>query len=95
MGNDIEIDKKKETIIWIDSNVFNSENTITYKNCLPIFINFNFIRFSSVEKAIDCIKDKKTKNFLNLDCYMQLLVDHWQKNFLIYMYKYPKKEILS
>ena len=63
MGNDIEIDEKKETIIWIDSNVFNSENTITYKNCLPIFINFNFIRFSSVAKAIDCIKDKKYKKF--------------------------------
>jgi len=31
MGDDITIDKKKDNIFWIDSNVYNSENEETYK----------------------------------------------------------------
>ena len=63
MGNDIEIDTNKETIIWIDSNVFNSENKTTYNDYLSKFKNFNFIRFSSVKKAIDFIINKKCFEF--------------------------------
>ena len=36
MGNEgNDIDEKKDTIIWIDSNVYNSENEETYKSYQP------------------------------------------------------------
>ena len=63
MGNDIEIDENKETIIWIDSNVFNSENKTTYTQYLSKFKNFNFIRFPSVKKAFDFISKQECFEF--------------------------------
>jgi hypothetical protein len=36
------IEDKKDTIIWIDSNIYNSENEDTYKNYLPKLKSFNF-----------------------------------------------------
>ena len=57
MGNDI--DEKKDTIIWIDSNVYNSENEETYKSYQPVFKNFNFLRFDSVKKVIVYISNNK------------------------------------
>ena len=60
MGNEgNDIDEKKDTIIWIDSNVYNSENEETYKSYQPEFKNFNFLRFDSVKKAIDYISNNK------------------------------------
>ena len=60
MGNEgNDIDEKKDTIIWIDSNVYNSENEGTYKSYQPEFKNFNFLRFDSVKKAIDYISNNK------------------------------------
>ena len=57
MGNDVTIDKKKDNIIQIDSNVYNSENEETYKTYQQELKNFNFFRFNSVKKAIDYISN--------------------------------------
>ena len=57
MGNDVTIDKKKDNIIWIDSNVYNSENEETYKTYQLELKNFNFFRFNSVKKAFDYISN--------------------------------------
>ena len=53
------IEDKKDTIIWIDSNIYNSENEDTYKNYLPKLKSFNFFRFNSVKNAIDFISNNK------------------------------------
>ena len=55
MGNDITLDTNKETIIWIDANIYNFENKNTYEQYNSKFKKFNFIRFSSVSKAINYI----------------------------------------
>ena len=55
MGNDITLDTNKETIIWIDANIYNFENKDTYEQYNSKFKKFNFIRFSSVSKAINYI----------------------------------------
>ena len=59
MGNKIELIKNKDTILWIDANVYNSENKKTYQYYLPKLKNFNFICFTSEKKAINFIKDNK------------------------------------
>ena len=55
MRNNITLDTNKETIIWIDANIYNFENKNTYVQYNSKFNKFNFIRFSSVSKAIDYI----------------------------------------
>ena len=56
MGNKPELNDKKDTILWIDANVNNDENKETYKKYLQILQKFNFIRFSSVKKAMNFIE---------------------------------------
>ena len=62
MGNDITLDENKETIIWIDSNIYNFDNKKTYEQNISKFNRFNFIRFSSVNKAI---------NYIRKNCYFE------------------------
>ena len=59
MGNKIDLIENKDTILWIDANVYNSENKKTYQYYLPKLKNFNFICFTSEKKAINFIKDNK------------------------------------
>ena len=63
MGIQIVLDNKKECIIWIDANIYNKENQETYKNNRKKLKNFNFIRFSSVKKAMNFIKENKYFDF--------------------------------
>jgi len=49
MGNSQKIDENKETIVWLDKNVFNEENKSTYKEYLPRLKNFNFFCFNSIQ----------------------------------------------
>ena len=58
MGNSQNIDNHKETIIWLDKNVFNKENKFIYEIYLPRFDKFNFLCFTSVKELISFI----TKN---------------------------------
>ena len=57
MGNNITLNLEKDAIIWIDSNIDNFENKNTYNEYISKFDNFNFIRFSSVKKAIKFISE--------------------------------------
>ncbi len=59
MGNEQIIDKSKDSILWIDENIYNKENTKTYKEYLPILKNFNFFRFKNVERVIKFIDENK------------------------------------
>ena len=43
MGNEIDLDKNKDTILWIDSKVKNTTNKETKKIYLQKLKNFNFI----------------------------------------------------
>ena len=67
MGNETEtkisLDESKDTIIWIDSNIYNFENKSTYNYYLPNFNNFNFIRFLSVKSAIRFLRENKYFEF--------------------------------
>ena len=56
MGNSQNIDKNKETIIWLDKNVFNDENKYTYKEYLPRLEKFNFFCFNSIQNLEIFIK---------------------------------------
>ena len=55
MGNSQILDKDKDTILWLDQNVYNEENKYTYKKYLAKFKNFNFLCFTSVDKLINYI----------------------------------------
>ena len=57
MRNSQNIDENKETIIWLDKNVFNEENKYTYKEYLPRLEKFNFFRFSSIKNLEIFIKN--------------------------------------
>ena len=59
MGNNININEKKDTIIWIDANIYNSENKNTYQMYLAKLQKFNFLRFSNVESVIKFISQNK------------------------------------
>ena len=63
MGNSQKIDNLKETIIWLDKNVFNQENKFIYEIYLPRFDKFNFICFTSVKDLITFITNKKNLNY--------------------------------
>ena len=58
MGNSQNINKEKETILWLDKNVFNKENKSTYKLYLPKLEKFNFLCFTSVKNLIEFITKK-------------------------------------
>ena len=45
MGNSPKLESKKETILWLDKNVYNEENKFTYKKYLPRLNEFNFFLF--------------------------------------------------
>ena len=57
MGNNI--DQNKDSIIWIDTNIFNDENKKTYELNKQKLINFNFLCFTSVKKAFSFIQKRK------------------------------------
>ena len=57
MGNDITLDTSKDTIIWIDANIYNFENKSTYNQNISKLSKFNFIRFSTVKRAINYISE--------------------------------------
>ena len=59
MGNEQIIDKSKDSILWIDKNIYNNENTKTYKQYLPMLKNFNFFRFKNVERVIKFIDENE------------------------------------
>ena len=61
MGNSQNINKEKETILWLDKNVFNKENKSTYKLYLPKLEKFNFLCFTSVKNLIEFITKKTNK----------------------------------
>ena len=56
MGNSLTINKDKDTIIWLDKNVFNKENEGTYKEYRNVLENFNFLCFTSVKNVLSFIK---------------------------------------
>ena len=61
MGNSQELDSKKETILWLDKNVYNEENKSTFVEYYPKLKRFNFFCFTSVEDLIDYIE--KNSNY--------------------------------
>ena len=57
MGNSPKFECTKDTILWLDQNVYNEENKSTYEKYLPKLKNFNFFCFTSVDELINYIKD--------------------------------------
>ena len=55
MGNSQLLDIYKDTILWLDQNVYNEENKNTYEEYLPKLKGFNFLCFTSVDKLIKYI----------------------------------------
>ena len=63
MGNSSpKIDENKECIIWLDQNVFNDENKITYQLYQKTLENFNFLCYTSVDSLFSFI-EKNLKYF--------------------------------
>ena len=56
MGNSQKIESDKETVIWLDKNVFNKENEFVYEAYRPRLVNFNFLCFKSVKSVISFIE---------------------------------------
>ena len=56
MGNSTVLDKKKKTILWLDKNVLNKENKLTFKAYLPILKNYNFFCFTTVKAIFKYLK---------------------------------------
>lgn len=57
MGNsDPKIDENKECIFWLDKNVFNKENKVTYNFYKNLLLEFNFFCFTSVDSLFSFIK---------------------------------------
>ena len=56
MGNSQKINEEKETIIWLDKNVFNKENEMTYKSYLKRLEKFNFFCLTSVKSVTSFIE---------------------------------------
>ena len=59
MGNSPDFDEKKDSIIWLDQNVFNEENNATFEYYKSKLSNFNFIRFKSVKDISKFIESKR------------------------------------
>ena len=57
MGNSQKLEDSKESILWLDKNVYNDENTTTYKIYLQKLGDYNFFCFTSVKKLINYIVD--------------------------------------
>ena len=55
-GNSPIIDEKKETIIWLDKNVFNKENQFIYEAYFPRLNKYNFICFTTIKTSLEFIK---------------------------------------
>lgn len=55
MGSSQILDTKKNSILWLDQNVYNEENKETYKEYLPKLKNYNFFCFTSVDELIKYI----------------------------------------
>ena len=56
MGNSQKINEGKESIIWLDKNVFNKENEMTYKSYLKRLEKFNFFFLTSVKSVTSFIE---------------------------------------
>ena len=56
MGNSQKVDENKESILWLDKNVFNDENKLTYKSYQKRLEKFNFLCFTSVSSLISFIE---------------------------------------
>ena len=57
MGNSSpKIDENKECIIWLDQNVFNDENKLTYQFYLKRVETFNFLCYTSVDSLFSFIE---------------------------------------
>ena len=52
MENPQQLNSNKETIIWLDQNIYNKENKFIYERYFPKLKEFNFFRFTSVEDLI-------------------------------------------
>ena len=57
MGNSQKIIENKDSIIWLDKNVYNDENKLTYKSYQKKLEKFNFLCFKSVSDLISFIKN--------------------------------------
>ena len=55
-GNSPIIDEKKETIIWLDKNVFNKENQFIHEAYFPRLNKYNFICFTTIKTSLEFIK---------------------------------------
>ena len=60
MENPQQLDSKKETIIWLDQNIYNRENKFIYERYFPKLKEFNFFRFTSVEDLIKYIEENSS-----------------------------------
>ena len=60
MGSSQTIKENKEAIIWLDKNVFNKENKITYEAYEKKLENFNFLCFTSVSSLISFIEKNRS-----------------------------------
>ena len=56
MGNSQKIQENKESIIWLDKNVFNDENKTTYKLYQKRLEKYNFLCFTSVKDLFSFIE---------------------------------------
>ena len=57
MGNSPKLEGTKETILWLDKNVYNEENKFTYEKYIPKLKKFNFFCFVLVKELINYIED--------------------------------------
>ena len=57
MGNSPKLKYSRESILWLDQDVYNDENKSTYEKYLPKLKNYNFFCFTSVKKLINYIID--------------------------------------
>ena len=60
MGNSSpKIDENKKSIIWLDWNVFNDENKLTYQFYLKRVETFNFLCYTSVDNLFSFIEKNR------------------------------------
>ena len=60
MENPQQLNSNKETIIWLDQNIYNKENKFIYERYFPKLKEFYFFRFTSVEDLIKYIEENSS-----------------------------------
>ena len=55
MGSSQTLETNKNAILWLDQNVYNFENIITYYDYLEKLKDYNFLRFTSVDQLFKYI----------------------------------------